>query len=169
VKEVVLMGRTPHRGGIFAVSRRDREKTVETMRTVGIHDLADTPYNQLSVGQRQLAIIARAIAQEPKLLFLDEPTSALDFSNQIRVWHLLRAIARSGTTIVACTHDPNHVIWFCDTVVVMGRQKIVASGRPHDVISNPVLDEIYADVCSVRAVDRTKMVVPRDVLEDDRT
>ncbi|MGC9308611.1 MAG: ABC transporter ATP-binding protein [Thermoplasmatota archaeon] len=160
VRDIVLMGRSPHLGGIFGVSKKDREITMESMRVIGIEEIADTPYTQLSVGQRQLVIIARAVAQETKLLFLDEPTSALDFSNQIRVWKLLRDIAHMGKTVVACTHDPNHVIWFCDHVVVMGHDGIVAAGPPAEIISEHVLDQIYGDVCAVKQVDQMKMVFP---------
>jgi iron complex transport system ATP-binding protein len=109
--------------------------------------------------------MARAIAQDTPVLFLDEPTSALDFQNQMRIWEIMREIAEEGKTILACSHDPNHVAWFCDRVVVVGEGAVVAEGHPEDVISEGVLGEIYQDVCSVRTLDGVQMVMPRCVVE----
>lgn len=163
VKDVVLMGRTPHLSGAFSVSKEDKRKAVEALQMVGIMDIADKPYNQLSGGQRQLVLIARAVAQETKLMFLDEPTSSLDFSNQVKVWKILKKITQKGTTVVACTHDPNHVLWFCDEVVVMGDNQLVASGTPEEIISEKILDQIYPRMCSVRNFEQTRMVHPKEV------
>ena len=163
VKDVVLLGRTPHLDGFFNVSKIDKEKTLDAMKRVGILDIADTPYNQLSGGQRQLVIIARAVAQDTKIMFLDEPTSALDFSNQVKIWQILKKIAEQGVTIIACTHDPNHVIWFCDDVLIMGNNRLLAQGEPHEIISEKLLDQIYPNICRVNTINYTKMVSPRAI------
>ena len=169
VQEVVLMGRTPHMGGIFGISAKDRKITRNVIDLLGLDEIADRPYNELSSGQRQLVLIARAIAQETRIMFLDEPTSALDFSNQVHIWALMRSIVESGTTILACSHDPNHVAWFCDRVVVMDDAgSIVANGTPAEVISDAVLDTIYPDTCAVKRVDRVQMVLPRQIAEQNR-
>lgn len=163
VKEVVLMGRTPHLGGFFGVKRADKEKALDALELLDISHLGEEPYNQLSGGQRQMVLIARAIAQETKLMFLDEPTSALDFSNQMKIWTLLRKVAEQGITILACSHDPNHVTWFCDKVVVMNNNGIIDQGAPNHVITETILDEIYQNMCTVRSLDKVKMILPRDV------
>jgi len=163
VKEVVLMGRTPHLGGFFGIRRSDKEKALDALELLDISHLAEQPYNQLSGGQRQMVLIARAIAQETRIIFLDEPTSALDFSNQIRIWDLMRRIKEKGITILACSHDPNHVSWFCDKVVVMNRSGIIRQGPPHDVITESVLNDVYRDICTVHSIDGVKMVLPRSV------
>ena len=112
-----------------------------------------------------MVLMARAISQDTKIMFLDEPTSALDFSNQIRIWSIMRQVAEEGVTILACSHDPNHVSWFCNKVVVMNRNGIVAEGAPHHVITEPVLDEIYQGVCTVRSMGGARMVMPRMVAD----
>ncbi|WP_281175393.1 ABC transporter ATP-binding protein [Methanogenium cariaci] len=104
VREVVLMGgRTPHLGGFFGVKKRDKEIALDAIETLGISDLSDRPYNQLSGGQRQMVLMARALAQDTPVLFLDEPTSALDFQNQMKIWKIMREISADGKTIIACT------------------------------------------------------------------
>jgi iron complex transport system ATP-binding protein len=163
VKDVVLMGRTPRLRSFFGTSREDRQKAMGALKLLGLQRIADKPYNQLSGGQRQLVLIARAVAQETKLMFLDEPTSALDFSNQIRIWRIMRQISESGVTIMACSHDPNHVSWYCDRVVVMNHKHILREGPPREVITESVLDEIYRDVCAVRNLDDARMVLPKEV------
>ncbi|WP_082122744.1 ABC transporter ATP-binding protein [Methanoculleus sediminis] len=165
VREVVLMGRTPHLGGFFGVKRRDKEIAMDALAALEIADLADRPYNQLSGGQRQMVLMARAIAQDTPILFLDEPTSALDFQNQMRIWQIMRDVAEDGKTILACSHDPNHVAWFCSRVVVMGSGRVVAEGEPMDVISEDVLEAIYRDTCAVRTFEGVQMVMPRCVAE----
>lgn len=163
VREVVLMGRTPHLKGFFGISSRDREKAEHALDLLEISHLSEKNYNTLSGGQRQMVLMARAIAQEARIMFLDEPTSALDFSNQIKIWKIMRKISGSGITIFACSHDPNHVAWFCDKVVVVKDKRVFSSGRPGDVISQQTLDSIYKDTCRVKQVDDTKIVFPSNL------
>ncbi|MCK9632376.1 MAG: ABC transporter ATP-binding protein [Methanoregula sp.] len=165
VREVVLMGRTPHLGGFFGVRRKDKEIALDALDRLEISDLADRPYNQLSGGQRQMVLIARAIAQDTPIMFLDEPTSTLDFHNQMKIWEIMRSITEEGKTILACSHDPNHVAWFCDRVIVISNSGVVANGHPRDVINNEILDLIYKDTCSVRSTDGVRMVMPRCIIE----
>ncbi|ADN36273.1 ABC transporter related protein [Methanolacinia petrolearia DSM 11571] len=169
VKEIVLMGRTPHMGGIFGLKRRDKEIAMDNLDILGIPDLSDRPYNQLSGGQRQMVLMARALAQDTPVLFLDEPTSSLDFQNQMKIWRLMREIAEDGKTIIACSHDPNHVSWFCDRVVVIGNGGVVANGAPSDVICEDVLSKIYGNSCSVSTVDNIRIVIPGDLLRKNET
>ena len=162
--EVVLMGRTPHMGsGIFGISQRDRQKSLEALERLGITDLAERPYDRLSGGQRQLVLIARAIAQETPVILLDEPTASLDFNNQIKTWNLLRQIARQGITILACSHDPNHVAWFCDQLVVIGNRHVVADGPPRQALNAATLDTIYRGLCQVETVNGLQVVLPRNI------
>jgi iron complex transport system ATP-binding protein len=163
VKDIVLMGRTPHLGGGFGISARDKRAASDALKMLGISSIAERPYNTLSGGQRQMVLIARAIAQGSPLVFLDEPTSALDFSNQIKIWRTLRNIARSGVGIVACSHDPNHVAWFCDKVVVLHGKGVLAQGAPEWVLDQEIMDRIYRGVSAVRSVDGVKIVLPSDV------
>lgn len=160
--EVVLMGRTPHMaGGTFGISEKDKTKVLAALDSLGIVDLAPMPYTQLSGGQRQLVLIARALAQETGVILLDEPTSSLDFHNQILVWNVLRQIAREGTTVLACSHDPNHVALFCDRVVMLHDRKIAADGKPQDVFDEKLLNALYQDSCRVVSLDGQKIVLPQ--------
>lgn len=169
VREVVLMGRTPHLKRVaFGIGNRDKAKAMDALRLLGIAHLADRPYSRLSGGQRQMVLIARAIAQETGLIFLDEPTSALDFSNQIKIWRTLQDVARRGVGIVACSHDPNHVAWFCDKVVVLKEKRILDCGPPSQVITEAVLNEIYSNICTVGSLNGVRIVLPKHVRPDGK-
>ncbi|MBK8044512.1 MAG: ABC transporter ATP-binding protein [Haliscomenobacter sp.] len=161
VREVALMGRSPHMNGFWGSGNADREKVMEVLSMLNIDHLAHKNYNALSGGQRQLTLIARALAQDTPLIFLDEPTSSLDFKNQLLIWNLLREIAGQGRTVLVCTHDPNHVLWFCEQVIVLGEDRRVASqGPPRRALDQNVLRRLFGDVCRVAQADGVDVVLP---------
>jgi iron complex transport system ATP-binding protein len=167
VTEVVLMGRTPYLGWLGRARPADRRAVIESLERVGIRALASEPYHELSGGQRQLVLIARAIAQQTPLVLLDEPTSGLDFSNQVRIWKLTQELARQGMAVLACSHDPNHVAWFCDTVVVMDRNGAAVEGATAEVMTEDMLDRIYPSACGIHRVSGTSVVLPRHLLDSE--
>jgi iron complex transport system ATP-binding protein len=134
---------------------------IEAIELIGLADIADRPYTALSGGQRQLVLLARAFAQGTKILLLDEPTSNLDFQNQIMIWRIIKELTKKGISALTCTHDPNHVSWFCDKVIVLGNNGIVANGNPAKALTEETLNEIYGGVCSVKSFDGMQMVIPR--------
>ncbi len=161
VRDMVLMGRSPHMESWFRLKKDDRLIAEEAMERIGISALADTACNHLSGGQRQLVLIARAMAQQTPLILLDEPTSALDFSNQLAVWKVLREVAEQGVAILVCCHDPNHILWFCDTAAVLCRGRIVSKGPVHEAVTEEILQHIYGPQCIRVCAGSTDMVCPR--------
>lgn len=147
VREIVLMGRTPHLGGVRGPKTEDVQMAETAISLVGISELSERPYTQLSGGQRQLVMIARALAQDTPVVILDEPTSALDFKNQIHIWKMLSMLKEQGKTVIVCTHDPNHVLWFCDTVLVLCQGRLLRQGPVREVMVNELLNQLYGDVC----------------------
>lgn len=163
-REIVLMGRSPHFGGVFGLQKKDWQIAHEAMQRLGIEHLADKVYTKLSGGQRQLVLIARALAQQTPFIMLDEPTSSLDFKNQLLIWKTLRDIVASGTTVFACAHDPNHVLWFCDDLVVINQGKVAASGKASAILNQGLLHDLYGDVCAVGHLDGQRMIYPGQML-----
>jgi iron complex transport system ATP-binding protein len=147
--------------GWFRLNRDDESIAEEAMRRIGIEQLAERPFAQLSGGQRQLVLIARAMAQQTPLILLDEPTSALDFSNQLAVWNVLREVASKGVAILVCCHDPNHILWFCDKAAVMHGGGICAEGPASDIMTEDVLQHIYGPQCVRISTGTAGMVCPR--------
>lgn len=152
VREVVLMGRTAHLG-LFAVpSRRDRELADEAIARMGLTQLSDAAYTQISGGERQLVLIARALAQAATLMVMDEPTASLDFGNQLRVLERIRSLAGEGIGILLSTHDPDQVFLCADRVALLRDGWLLACGTPREVMSDASLRELYGVDVAVATV-----------------
>ncbi|WP_406161456.1 ABC transporter ATP-binding protein [Streptomyces sp. NBC_00882] len=137
VAEVVAMGRLPHRGRTAAA---DQEICADAMDRTGVRHLADRGFLALSGGERQRVLIARALAQQPRVLVLDEPTNHLDIAHQLDVLSLVRG---SGLTVLAALHDLNLAAAHCDLLYVIAGGRIVVSGPPHDVLQPTLLAEVF--------------------------
>lgn len=161
VSDVVLMGRAAHISIFSSPSRQDLLKSDEAMETVGILPLKDRPYTKLSGGERQLVLIARALAQEAPILILDEPTSHLDFRNQILILTKVRDIARKkGLTVLMTLHDPNLAMLFSDDVVMIHEGSVMSCGLPRDVITADNLKRMYGIDVAVISYNGTKVIYP---------
>ncbi|GAB2947104.1 ABC transporter ATP-binding protein [Streptomyces heilongjiangensis] len=137
VAEVVGMGRLPHRERTAA---GDREICAGAMARTGVAHLADRGFLGLSGGEKQRVLIARALAQRPRVLVLDEPTNHLDVAHQLDVLSLVRD---SGLTVLAALHDLNLAAAYCDVLYVLDGGRVVASGAPHDVLRPELLAEVF--------------------------
>jgi len=144
VFDVVLMGRASYIGVFSSPGKKDYEKVEEALETVGIKHLKNIPYTKISGGERQLTLIARAIAQEAPVMLLDEPTSHLDFKNQINILKKIKEIANiKGLTVLMTLHDPNLAGLFSDKVVVINSGSKVAEGLPEDIITEDLIKRVY--------------------------
>ncbi|MBP1625639.1 MAG: iron transporter ATP-binding protein [Holophagaceae bacterium] len=142
VEDVVLMGRMPHASFFSPYSRRDLAEAHEAMDRLGILHLAQRPYTQVSGGERQLALIARAMTQGAQLFIMDEPTNGLDYGNQIRLLERLQTLAQDGFGFIFSTHHPDHALSVADRVVMINQGRVLRDGSA-DAISPQSLEEIY--------------------------
>ena len=143
VETVVLMGRTAH-GSLFSrPSAKDRAVAAQALDQFGIAPLAQRPYTMISGGERQLVLLARALAQEPQFIVLDEPTASLDFGNQGKVMREIRALAGSGHGVLFTTHDPNHALRAADRAFLLRDGERIAEGKVGEVLTQPQLEALY--------------------------
>lgn len=143
VLDVVRLGRTPHRGPIAPWNARDDEAVTNALNYVGMTGKAQQLWHTLSGGERQRVHIARALAQTPTELLLDEPTNHLDIQHQLEI---LSLVTKLPATSIIALHDLNLASMFCDSVAVLSRGRVVASGAAEDVLS----EDLLADVFGVR-------------------
>lgn len=144
VFDIVLMGRASHVAMFSAPSEHDLAAAYAAINRVGIEHLAERPYTKISGGERQLVLIARALAQETPVLILDEPTSHLDFRNQILVLEKVRSIVAEQNLIALMTlHDPNLALLFSHHVILIREGVLLDRGIPRDVITAEHLHEMY--------------------------
>ena len=159
--DLVLMGRIAHRGLFAGPTREDRDVAQRALDELGIGDLADRDVTRLSGGQRQLVVVARAIAQAAPLIVMDEPTASLDFGNQVVVLSEVRRLADRGVGIVLSTHDPDHAFAVGTTVALMRSGKILASGEPSAVLTAERLSGVYEVKITIeRLADGRTICVP---------
>lgn len=144
VDEVVRMGRTPHKRPLDRDTAEDRTICARALARVGLDGLGGRAFSTLSGGERQRVLIARALAQQSRLLLLDEPTSHLDVRHALEVLHLVRDL---GVATLAAIHDLNLAAAFCDRLYLMDGGRLVAGGPPGEVLD----DERIATVFGVRA------------------
>jgi len=142
VFDTILLGRRPYIR--WSVSDEDFERVSSTIRELGIQHLAFRKMTQISGGERQKVMIARAMVQDPSLLLLDEPTSALDLRHQLEVMELVRNVTRDKQAcVVMAVHDLNLASRFCDRLIVMKEGRIVALGAPSELLTEALIREVY--------------------------
>lgn len=161
VFDVVLMGRSPYVNITSSPKEKDREIAMNALETLGIEDLKDKSYTNLSGGERQLVFLARVLAQEPDLLILDEPTNHLDFGNQIKLLEIIEQLSKLGLAVIMSSHYPDHAFLAASKVAIMKDKGFIDFGTPDDVLSEENLKKAYGiDVKLMELDDGRKICVP---------
>jgi iron complex transport system ATP-binding protein len=155
IAEMVLMGRSPHHqgwGGWHWEDSQDWAMAQNAMQELDVAHLGNRLVTEVSGGERQRAVIARALVQEPQILLLDEPTAFLDLHHQLDIARIIRRLNRErGLTVILVSHDLNLASQYCDHVMLLNKGRLAAMGSPHTVIQPKILEAVYG--CSV-LVDR---------------
>ena len=162
VFDMVLMGTSHTLSPLAVPGERERAAARAAMARVHIEHLGDRPFDQLSGGEQQLVFIARALAQEAKLLLMDEPTASLDYGNRLLVLQVARDLARSGYTVLLSTHDPQHALWFADRALALKEGRVMALGAPEAVITSDLLAQLYGRRIDLVPTPQGTVLVPKE-------
>jgi iron complex transport system ATP-binding protein len=143
VLDVILMGRTAHLGAFSSPGMDDYETADRLMAELGIDHLQDRPYTELSGGERQMVLIARALAQEPVFLMMDEPTSSLDFGNQALILTRIRLLAERGLGIILTTHHPEQALMLDSVAALLKKDGESLIGPAREILTEKNLQDAY--------------------------
>ncbi|MDR2665398.1 MAG: ABC transporter ATP-binding protein [Oscillospiraceae bacterium] len=143
VSDMVLMGTTARVGGISSPGAEHIRAAARSMERVGISHLAERGYMRISGGERQLTLIARALAQRADIIIMDEPTANLDYGNQLRVLKCVKELAREGLAVIQSTHNPDHAFLFADKALALRDGRVAAFGPPDEAITEELIASLY--------------------------
>ena len=150
VRDVVAMGRAPHQGRWLRASSRDDEIVASQLSRLGLDALADRAFDALSGGERRRALVAQALAQQPKLLLLDEPAAFLDLRHALELFAILEAELARGLAVVASIHDPSLVMRYASRVALLGDGVLAALGPSDDVMTPATLGRAFGvELCAL--------------------
>jgi iron complex transport system ATP-binding protein len=143
VMDMVLMGTAAQGKEWASPDARQKRNAEEALERLGIAEFRERDFVRLSGGEQQLVLIARALAQQARLLIMDEPTANLDYGNQIRVLRQIKALSGQGYSIIISTHNPEHALLFAGRVLALYNGRIAAAGPPADVLSPELIRTLY--------------------------
>ena len=166
VLDVVLMGLTSSLKVLSSPKQEHIDEAQAALESLGIAHLAHAGYGEISGGERQLALIARALVQKSKILIMDEPTANLDYGNQFRVMQRISGLAKEGYTIILSTHNPDHAFLYANRVVMIHKGTVIADGSPDSVLDADLIKTVYGVSVKVESFEnscrRHNLCVPLD-------
>lgn len=157
--EYVLLGRTPHLHSLESPGKKDYTAAINALKKVGLEKLADRPVTHLSGGEKQLVLVARSLAQEPRILLLDEPMSNLDLANKIRLIEVLKSLKKDGVTILFTSHEPEVAAAISNYLILMGSNNTIEHGTADQVLTSEALSRIYGIAVKVSDYEGKKIVI----------
>lgn len=171
VRDMVLLGTTASMGRFENPGKLQHEMAQQAIQRIGIEKLADRSYTEISGGEQQLTLIARALAQQAKILIMDEPCANLDYGNQIRLLQTLIKLGKEGYLILQSTHNPEHAFLFADEALALNNGRIAGIGRPQEILTKELLEDMYKIEMELYTVGKEGMrvCVPKkvEVNQDD--
>ena len=166
VEGIVLMGTTAGMNPFQTPKKSDVEQALWALEKVGLIDFRQRCFHHISGGEKQLVMLARALAQRSPVLMLDEPTASLDFGNQVMVLQTARALAAEGYTVIQTTHNPEQTYMFSDRIIALRGGRVLTEGRPEQVLTSELMRELYGVDTKVTSLfdDRVRVCTPSAVL-----
>lgn len=169
VFDMVLMG-TSRQVSLLSTPKKEHIQRAErAIETIGISHLIDRSFFQISGGERQLTLMARALAQDAKAIILDEPTANLDYGNQIRVLDCMRRLTTEGYIVIQATHHPEQAYLFSQRILALKEGRLVANGSPQQVLTTSLMTSLYGIPLEVESLhhDRVRVCVPSSLIQSN--
>lgn len=166
VLDTALMGLTRQLSPFRSPSAQQEGQAVAALEQLGVSHLAPRSFSELSGGEQQMVLIARALCQQADILVMDEPTSSLDYGNQLRVLRCVKTLARRGYTVILSTHDPQHALRFADRVLALSGGGVAAFGAAKDILTAELLSRLYGVDAALLETEHGPAIVPKGGVDD---
>lgn len=168
VLDMVLMGTSSRTSPFSPPRKKETRAAMEALERMGIAEFAHRDYTHISGGERQMVLIARALAQNAKVLMMDEPTANLDYGNQMRVMEQVRKLAQEGYTILQSTHNPDQAYLFSHRILAIQDGKVISDGAPNKVVDAGLIHDLYGIDVKVESFceDKFRVCVPQTILKN---
>jgi len=165
VFDMVLMGTTAQMGAFSSPGKAQEEQASLALERLGIHHLKDRGYGSISGGERQLTLIARAIAQQARVLVMDEPSANLDYGNRLRVMQTVRELSADGYCVIQSTHDPDQAYLWSDRLLALWNGRVLAWGTPKDTLTEDLISTLYGVDVEVHSMqnDAVRICIPKNI------
>ena len=166
VSDTILMGTTAMVDRFKSPGKKEEEYVDMALETLQITHLKNRMFTRISGGERQLVLIARALAQQAKTLLMDEPTASLDYGNQMRVMEKIKGLSEKGYTIIQSTHNPEQTLWYADRVLALQKGQLISEGAPSEVMDTDLLKQLYQVDVQIEALHegRIHVCLPQKLL-----
>ncbi|MBS7288464.1 MAG: ABC transporter ATP-binding protein, partial [Candidatus Freyarchaeota archaeon] len=159
VVDAVMLGRHPHVKGVWWEDELDEEATMRAMERMKVLVFAKRRLGELSSGEKRRVMLAKALAQEAKVLLVDEPVAYLDIRYQLEIMETLRSLADGGVTVIAAMHQLSLAARYCDKLVVLKKGKVVACGRPEEVLCEELIEDVYGVKAFIQKLPEVGLIV----------
>jgi iron complex transport system ATP-binding protein len=143
ITDTVMLGRYPYFEGLWWEKEADEKIALDAMEKLNVLNFGNRKLGELSSGEKQRVLIAKAIAQEAKILLIDEPVAHLDLGYQMEIMEMLKSLTNDGVTILAAMHDLNLSAKYCDRLIVLDKGKLIACGKPEDIVTQKLIEDVY--------------------------
>lgn len=163
VRQVVLMGRSAYTSLFSSPGKEDEAIAQQAMERLGIAHLAEQRFANLSGGEQQLVLIARALAQQGQVLLMDEPTASLDYGNQLKVLTQIKTLCQDGMSVLISSHNPQHALWFADEMIALDGGQVAAAGDTQTVMTPELIRQLYQVEVRLCTNDNVRFMLPTDL------
>lgn len=164
VQEMVMMGRAPYLNWFGSPSFNDRRIVEEALEQVGLYELRNQAYTEISGGERQLVLIARGLAQQCQILMMDEPIAHLDLSNQHRILEIIQQLRNQGLSFIVSSHAPNDALNYADQVLLLNEGWVLDYGKPREILTESMLSSVYGVRTEVIYEQKGEIKIPKAVV-----
>lgn len=159
INDTVLLGRYPYLESLWWEKERDEKIALDAMEKFNVLDFGNRKLGELSSGEKQRVLIAKAIAQEAKVLLIDEPVAHLDLGYQMGIMEMLKGLANDGVTILAAMHELNLAVKYCDKLIVLDKGKVVACGKPGEIVTQKLIEDVYGVKAIIQNIPEVGLVI----------